>query len=437
MPINFSNAADLASRLKGKILLQVESNGEAWYVNPEDEKRYYLGRPADAFQVMRELGLGISSKDFGSFNGYAPKRLSGKILLKVEDSGKAYYVNPDDLELHYLGQPKDAFDIMRNLGIGISNKNLNNIEISKNINDTSSSSDLVLAHYAEEEEIRLRDIRRFSNARQIDNEIMMFHLSNDRLPSDLNELYENSFSDAPADIKPNLECGEDFNYELNIFSDTDDYEIIFCQERGTYGREIGKNSIVSDKEFSTTDTIVIDTDSDGLNDYVEKNIFYTDINKNDSDGDGYNDFLEVGNCFNPVGSGNINLFDTPEKTIFAITFLKNLDTTDKVNWRQFFLDEITSGLEITESEFKNYVIGEVEDTLNDITQIKEIKYKHEIDADNIHIAANVLYKNENSGVLDVYFVKNNNEWFINIEPELLMIRKNDSSWESFKNSFDK
>ena len=127
-PVNFSNAIGIATRLKGRILLQVESNGEAWYINPNNEKRYYLGRPANAFQVMRELGLGISDNDFDSFNGYAPNRLSGKILLKVEDNGKAYYVNPVDLKMHYLGRPADAFQVMRKLGLGISNGDLNSIE---------------------------------------------------------------------------------------------------------------------------------------------------------------------------------------------------------------------------------------------------------------------------------------------------------------------
>jgi hypothetical protein len=119
----------LSSRMKGKILLQVELNGEGWYVNPDNSKRYYLGRPDDAFQIMRELGLGISNKDFSSFNNFAPNRLSGKILLKVEDSGKAYYVNPVDLKMHYLGRPADAFQIMRELGLGISNENIRKIDI--------------------------------------------------------------------------------------------------------------------------------------------------------------------------------------------------------------------------------------------------------------------------------------------------------------------
>jgi len=53
----------LVSRLKGKILLQVQQNGEAWYLSPVDSKRYFLGRPHDAFTIMRNLGLGITDAD--------------------------------------------------------------------------------------------------------------------------------------------------------------------------------------------------------------------------------------------------------------------------------------------------------------------------------------------------------------------------------------
>lgn len=35
-------AATISNNMKGRILLQVESHGEAWYVNPKDEKRYYM-----------------------------------------------------------------------------------------------------------------------------------------------------------------------------------------------------------------------------------------------------------------------------------------------------------------------------------------------------------------------------------------------------------
>lgn len=48
----------------GRILLQVEGRGEAWYVNPADGKRYFLGSPADAVNVIKGLATGISNRDF-------------------------------------------------------------------------------------------------------------------------------------------------------------------------------------------------------------------------------------------------------------------------------------------------------------------------------------------------------------------------------------
>ncbi|MDD3939718.1 MAG: hypothetical protein PHF49_03695, partial [Patescibacteria group bacterium] len=45
------------------IYIQVETNGEAWYVEPRSKKRYYLGRPEEAFAIMREFGLGITNED--------------------------------------------------------------------------------------------------------------------------------------------------------------------------------------------------------------------------------------------------------------------------------------------------------------------------------------------------------------------------------------
>jgi DNA-directed RNA polymerase subunit RPC12/RpoP len=54
---------DFAVKQKGKILLQVEKSGEAWYVG-QDARRYFLGTPADAFKIMR--GLEYWTKDFNS-----------------------------------------------------------------------------------------------------------------------------------------------------------------------------------------------------------------------------------------------------------------------------------------------------------------------------------------------------------------------------------
>lgn len=130
--INNTNAAGLEEKLRGKILLQVEKNGEAWYVNPVDENLYFLNRPKDAFDIMRKLGLGISMSDYSIFSSdSAPAKLAGRILLRVQEEGQAYYVNPKNLKLYYLGRPADAFKVMRELGLGISNSNFDKINKSK------------------------------------------------------------------------------------------------------------------------------------------------------------------------------------------------------------------------------------------------------------------------------------------------------------------
>ena len=122
-----------ATDLRGRILLQVQDKGQAWYVNPADGRRYYLGRPEDAFLLMRSLGLGVSNADFVGFGGRAPARLAGRILLQVQDKGQAYYVSPLDYRLHYLGRPSDAFSVMRSQGLGISNLDLEKIPLDPNL----------------------------------------------------------------------------------------------------------------------------------------------------------------------------------------------------------------------------------------------------------------------------------------------------------------
>lgn len=124
---SIAKAENLSVRLAGRILLQVENGGEAWYVNPENYHRYYLARPDDAFSLMRELGLGISNADFETIKNNIPQRLLGKIIIKTEDLGRAYYINPANSILYYLNTPKDAFNIMQSQGLGISNDNIKRI----------------------------------------------------------------------------------------------------------------------------------------------------------------------------------------------------------------------------------------------------------------------------------------------------------------------
>ena len=128
--VNVKNVS-AATNLSGRILLQVQSHGEAWYVNPLNNRRYYLGRPTDAYNVMRNLGLGISNKDFAVISN-SSTRLAGRILIKVEDYGRAYYFDPSNLKLYYLGRPDDAFQVMRQRGLGITDFDLNKISMASN-----------------------------------------------------------------------------------------------------------------------------------------------------------------------------------------------------------------------------------------------------------------------------------------------------------------
>lgn len=177
----------LANRLSGKILLQVEDHGEAWYVDPVSQKRHFLGRPADAFALMSSLGIGITNDDltkipvaeanftgadsdkdglsdaieesFGTdknksdtdgdgygdkqeiLNNYNPngkgvaqidykkvESLKGRIVIQIERNGEAWYINPDNSKRCFMGRSSDAFFLMRNSGIGITNKNLAKID---------------------------------------------------------------------------------------------------------------------------------------------------------------------------------------------------------------------------------------------------------------------------------------------------------------------
>ncbi|MFC1687857.1 hypothetical protein ACFL0L_04730 [Patescibacteria group bacterium] len=147
--------ASLVEQLLGKILLQVEQNGEAWYIYPSTQTRFYLGRPTHAFDIMRYRGLGITDADLARVpragtddvgDAELAQRLSGYILLQVEQNGEAWYVYPNDLYRYYLGRPHNAFDIMRNLGLGISDDNIGQITID------NDSMDLIIEENEPESE---------------------------------------------------------------------------------------------------------------------------------------------------------------------------------------------------------------------------------------------------------------------------------------------
>ena len=174
-------------KLKGYILLQVEQNGEAWYVHPDEGRRYYMKDGSTAYEMMRRFGLGVTSSDLSKIpvginnrfeefdydgdyvhdkmeealgtdmydhdtdndgysdgeeieNGYNPKgsgkmdldlalanKLRGRILLQVESRGEAWYVNPGDNKRYYMKDGDSAYEIIRFLSLGITDENLASI----------------------------------------------------------------------------------------------------------------------------------------------------------------------------------------------------------------------------------------------------------------------------------------------------------------------
>ncbi|TSC56096.1 MAG: Uncharacterized protein G01um101418_463 [Parcubacteria group bacterium Gr01-1014_18] len=133
---------NLSAKLKGKILLDVENNGEAWYVHPITGLRYYLRDGSTAYQLMRRLSLGISSTDFVRLeagDSALNARLRGKIILEVENKGKAWYIHPDNGGMHYLADGDAAYQLMRNLSLGITRANLDTISTTSLSEETTAT----------------------------------------------------------------------------------------------------------------------------------------------------------------------------------------------------------------------------------------------------------------------------------------------------------
>lgn len=183
-------ARPLTERLSGWILLQVQSRGEAWYVDPLEQKRIYLPNGQAVFRLIEKRGLGITNEalnripigidtafqlsdsdgdgvsdkleralhfdpfsqdsDRDGYNdayeitqGYSPQgkqqiipddslieRLKGRILLQVQQRGEAWYLNPQDGKRYYLADAETAYAVMRHLSLGITNNDLMKIPVS-------------------------------------------------------------------------------------------------------------------------------------------------------------------------------------------------------------------------------------------------------------------------------------------------------------------
>lgn len=125
-----ANESKILARTKGYILLQVEAHGEAWYVDPVSGKRTYMKDGAAAYEIMRSFGLGINNANLEKLkkgDQSLVNRLKGRIVLQVESRGEAYYIHPKTGQTYYLANGSEAYRIMRELGLGITNSDLSAI----------------------------------------------------------------------------------------------------------------------------------------------------------------------------------------------------------------------------------------------------------------------------------------------------------------------
>lgn len=135
----------LATRMHGRILLQVEEHGEAWYVRAKDSNRYYMKDGAAAYSIMRFFSQGITDADLAKIPSVAnttamkasssacasnalANRMRGEILLQVQQHGEAWYVDPVKCRAIYMKDGAVAYEAMRFLGLGILNRDLTKIE---------------------------------------------------------------------------------------------------------------------------------------------------------------------------------------------------------------------------------------------------------------------------------------------------------------------
>ncbi|PIQ67869.1 hypothetical protein CO173_03135 [Candidatus Uhrbacteria bacterium CG_4_9_14_3_um_filter_41_35] len=127
-------SVNLTERLRGHILLQVENHGEAWYVHPTENTRYYMKDGNTAYEMMRKFGLGITNSDLVKLQTGDQSllaRLRGQIVLQVENHGEAFYIHPTENKITYLKDGETAYTVMREQSLGITNADLEKITSSE------------------------------------------------------------------------------------------------------------------------------------------------------------------------------------------------------------------------------------------------------------------------------------------------------------------
>ena len=128
----------LTNRLRGRILIQTESHGEAWYVDQVSGAKYYLSDGAAALVALKKRAVKVSQATLkripvGTLPLTSVKRpvantLRGRILVI---GSELWHVNPVDGKRYAISNANAVGRLIRAVGLGVSNNNLRTISVGK------------------------------------------------------------------------------------------------------------------------------------------------------------------------------------------------------------------------------------------------------------------------------------------------------------------
>lgn len=111
---NVNRDDKVVNQYKGKIVLQVEENGEAWYIAPFDGSRYFLGNPQQTIE-RAILFAGQSILDLDEPGFFLDE--TSPLVLYRSDSG----------EVFTLSNEQDVVNLLSQVAIGLDNGQLRQI----------------------------------------------------------------------------------------------------------------------------------------------------------------------------------------------------------------------------------------------------------------------------------------------------------------------
>jgi len=163
---------ELLQRLSGRMLLDVDGNGEVYYVDPVTGGKEYLADGESAQLLLRRRALGINEENFAKLTLGEEKdeasvceeselglRLKGRIVLRTEENGEAYWIYPENCRAYYAGTFEASYELMKKFSLGIAKRNLAKIRNNNRQKLKNAFRVSVYAH-AEDENMTLAEARK-------------------------------------------------------------------------------------------------------------------------------------------------------------------------------------------------------------------------------------------------------------------------------------